>query len=148
MARDSTCGDKTLQKKLGSRRNGPNRAKLPIFSATGRNPKRPKFNGCLMIQVSFWRSNFISCERVAPDACKSQFYVSFWRSNHFVRQGCAGSVQIAILTRVFGDRTSFRSKGLRRTRANRNFTTVFSDRTSLRAKGLRFVPSGWHCPAP
>ena len=50
VARDSTCGDKTLQKKLGSRRNGPNRAKLPLFSETGRQPKRPKFNGCLMIQ--------------------------------------------------------------------------------------------------
>ena len=38
---------------------------------------------------------------------------------------------------VFGDRTSFRAKGLRRTRANRNFTLVFGDRTSFRAKGLR-----------
>ena len=51
MARDSTCGNKTWQKKLRSRRNGPNRAKLPLFSETGRKPKRPKFNGCLMIQV-------------------------------------------------------------------------------------------------
>ena len=31
--------------------------------------------------LSFWRSNFISCERVAPDKLKSQFYRSFWRSN-------------------------------------------------------------------
>ena len=30
---------------------------------------------------SFWRSNFISCERVAPGPEKSQFYPSFWRSN-------------------------------------------------------------------
>ena len=48
---------------------------------------------------------------------------------------------IAILHQflAIGDRTSFRAKGLRRTRANRNFTQVFGDRTSFRAKGLRFV---------
>jgi hypothetical protein len=32
--------------------------------------------------------------------------------------------------------------------ANRNFTLVFGDRTSFRAKGLHFVASRWHCPAP
>ena len=37
---------------------------------------------------------------------------------------------------------------LRRTPSNRNFTSVFGDRTSFRAKGLRFVPSRWHCPCP
>ena len=31
--------------------------------------------------LSFWRSNLISCERVAPNNLKSQFYFSFWRSN-------------------------------------------------------------------
>ena len=35
---------------MRSGRNGPNRAELPLFSETGRKPKRPKFNGCLMIQ--------------------------------------------------------------------------------------------------
>ena len=40
-----------MAEKLGSGRNGPNRAELPLFSETGRKPKRPKFNGCLMIQV-------------------------------------------------------------------------------------------------
>ena len=39
-----------MAEKLGSGRNGPNRAELPLFSETGRKPKRPKFNGCLMIQ--------------------------------------------------------------------------------------------------
>ena len=91
---------------------------------------------------------------------------------HFVRKGCDGNPEIAILpqflavdliscervvrreagnrnfTPVFGDRTSFRAKGLRREAGNRNFTAVFGDRTSFRAKGLRFVPSRWHCPAP
>ena len=43
-------------------------------------------------------------------------------------------------TAVFGDRTSFRAKGLRRTSTNRNFTSVFGDRTSFRAKGLRRQP--------
>ena len=40
-------------------------------------------------------------------------------------------------TSVFGDRTSFRAKGLRPETRNRNFTSVFGDRTSFRAKGLR-----------
>ena len=74
---------------------------------------------------SFWRSNLISCERVAPDPCKSQFFFIFWRSN-FV--SC--------------------EKVARDACTNRNFTSVFDDRTSFRAKGLRFVSSGWHCPAP
>ena len=38
---------------------------------------------------------------------------------------------------VFGDRPSFRAKGLQREPGNRNFTSVFDDRTSFRAKGLR-----------
>ena len=97
---------------------------------------------------SFWQSNLISCERVARDDLDSHFYLSFWRSNliscervarddlnshfyqfltiepHFVRKGCAGHL------------------------ANRTFTSVFGDRTSFRAKGLRFAPSRWHCPCP
>ena len=40
-----------MAEKMRSGRNGPNRAELPLFSETGRKPKRPKFNGCLMIQV-------------------------------------------------------------------------------------------------
>ena len=41
---------------------------------------------------------------------------------------------------VFGDRTSFRAKGLRRTPCNRNFTAVCGDQTSFRATGLRRLP--------
>ena len=33
------------------------------------------------LYLSFWRSNLISCERVAPGREKSQLYYSFWRSN-------------------------------------------------------------------
>ena len=61
----------------------------------------------------FWQSNLISCERVAA----------------FV-------VNIRNFTSVFGDRTSFRAKGLPRHTQNLNFTSVFSDRTSFRAKAL------------
>ena len=38
---------------------------------------------------------------------------------------------------VFGDRTSFRAKGLSRHTQNRNFISVFGDRRSFLAKGLR-----------
>ena len=99
--------------------------------------------------TSFWRSNLISCERLAIGPWKSQFYLSFWRSNliscervarddliailpqfltiepHFVRKGCRGHLEIAILPSVFDDRTSFRAKGLRGTTWNRNFTLSF-----------------------
>ena len=68
--------------------------------------------------------NLISCEREAPDPRKSQFYLST----------------------VFGDQTSFRAKGLRWTRENRNFTSVFDDRTSFRAKGLRGTPGNRNFP--
>ena len=40
-------------------------------------------------------------------------------------------------TSVFGDRTSFRAKGLQREPGNRNFTAVFGDGPSFRAKALR-----------
>ena len=52
-------------------------------------------------KIAILRSNLISCERVVAAHSKSQFHL-----------------------------------------------TVFGDRTSFRAKGLRFVPSCWHCPAP
>ena len=109
--------------------------------------------------ISFWRSNLISCE-VATGTRKSLFYLSFWRSNliscervapdalqiailhqflaiepHFVWKGCGGRFANRNFRSVFGDRTSFRAKGLRRTLTNRNFTSVFGDRTSFRVKG-------------
>ena len=94
----------------------------PHFVRKGcdRTPRNCNFTSC-----SFWRSNLISCERVATGTRKSQFLPQFLAIKaHFVRQGCAG------------------------TPTNRNFTPVFGNRTSFRAKGLRFVPSRWHCPAP
>ena len=96
-------------------------ALLPQFLAI-----EPHFvrEGCAgqLANRSFWRSNLISCERVAPDKLNSHFYLSFWRSNliscervapddlqiailrqflaiepHFVRKGCAGQVEFALL---------------------------------------------------
>ena len=74
------------------------------------------------MESQFYRSNLISCERVARDNLQTAILPQFLAIEpHFVRKGCAGQVEIA---------------------------TVFGDRTSFRAKGLRFVPSRWHCPAP
>ena len=99
--------------------------------------------------LSFWRSNLISCERVAIGQVQIAILPQFLTIEpHFVRKGCAGRFQNHNFTAVFGDRTSFRAKGMRGTSANRNFTRVFGDRTSFRATELRFVPSRWHCPAP
>jgi hypothetical protein len=42
-------------------------------------------------------------------------------------------------TSIFGDRTSFRTKGFAGHFPNRNFTSVYGDRTSFRAKGLRLT---------
>ena len=75
--------------------------------------------------LSFWRSTFISCERVTPGQVKSQFYLNFCRStfiscervspgqvrhkkngdfpqfltidHHFVRKGCSRTSKLAIL---------------------------------------------------
>ena len=66
----------------------------------------------------------------------------------FVRKGCAGQVRIAILPQFLAIEPHFVRKGCTGRLANRNFTSVFGDRTSFRAKGLRFVPSRWHCPCP
>ena len=60
---------------------------------------------------AFWRSDFISCERVAPGPEKAQFYRSFG---------------------LFGDRTSFRAKGLRPDPAVLGFLAI----------ELRFVRKG------
>ena len=55
----------------------------------------------------------------------SQFYLNFWRSNLIsCEKGCTGRFANRNFTSVFGDRTSFRAKGLRRTLTNRNFTSL------------------------
>ena len=87
---------------------------------------------------SFWRSNIVSCERVAIGRQKSQFYFTvFGDRTSFRAKELRGNPENRNFTAVFGGRTSFRAKGLRRTPTNRNFTSVFGDRTSFRAKRLR-----------
>ena len=99
-----------------------------------------------------------TCKRVARRPPKSQFHLSFGHSTRpsFHAKGLRATTCFDIktyeseqsaanamssyrkchFTSDFDDRTSFRGKGLRRSRENRNFTTVFGDRTSFRAKGL------------
>ena len=62
---------------------------------------------------SFWRSSLISCDKISADTQNRNF------------------------TRVFGDQTLSRAKGLRPTLQNRNFTTIFGDRTLFRATRFR-----------
>ena len=127
--------------------------------------------------LSFGRSNFISCEKVAAAHSKSQFYVSFLAIEpHFVRKGCRRTlVHTRNFTSAFGDRTSFRAKGLPSARFAKSQFYLRVWRSNLIScekrcrrtlvqlailpqflaiepgfvrKGLRFVPSRWHCPAP
>ena len=79
----------------------------------------------------FWRSNLISRKRVHRTLCKSQFYRGFWRSNLISFESIAPGREKFRSLPGFGDRTSFRAKGLRPDAGNRSFTSVF----------------GWHCPA-
>ena len=65
-----------------------------------------------------------------------------------MRKSCAGQVGIAILPQFLAIEPHFVRKGCAGRFENCNFTSVFGDRTSFRAKGLRFVPSHWHCPCP
>ena len=59
--------------------------------------------------------------------CNSQFYIRFWRSNLISCERVASDALHAThnFTAVFGDRTSFRAKGLRRTRCNSQFYISF-----------------------
>ena len=90
------------------------------------------FTSVLAIEPHFMRKGCAGC-------VANQFYRSFLAIEpHCVRKGCAGRVANHNFTSVFGDRTSFRAKGLRRTLfTNRNVSSVFGDRTSFRAEGLR-----------
>ena len=90
---------------------------------------------------SFWRSNLISCERDVRKGRAGQVEIAILPQflpiePHFVRKGCAGQVAIVILPQFLTIEPHFVRKGPPETR-NRNFTTVFGDRTSFRAKGLR-----------
>ena len=90
---------------------------------------------------SFWRSNLISRERVRRTLCKSQFYLSFWRSDFISCERVALGPEKAQFYRsfgLFGDRTSFRAKGLRPDPRKRNFTAVLG----FLAIGLHFVRKG------
>jgi len=121
--------------------------------------------------LSFRRWKLISCESVrrkreiailpqflaielhfvrkrSPETRNRNFTSVFGDRSSFRAKGLRPETRNRNFTLVFGDRTSFRAKGLRPETRNRNFTLVFGDRTSFRAKGLRFVPSRWHCPAP
>ena len=90
----------------------------------------------------------LSCERVATGPVKSQFYLSFWWSNLISCETVAlGQAQMKItsLPQFIAIEPHFVRKGCARTSAdeNRNFTTVFGDRTSFRAKGLRSNKCRW-----
>ena len=91
--------------------------------------------------LSFRRSNLISCERVALGQVQMKITIlplSFWRLNLISCERVAtGPFANRNFNSVFGDRTSFRAKGLAGRFTNCNFTTVFGDRASFRAKGLR-----------
>ena len=87
--------------------------------------------------LSFWRSSFISCERVARDKLNRNFTSVFDDRTSFRAKGLRRTSWNRNFTSVFDDRTSFRVKRLRRTLWNRTFTSVFGDRTSFRAKGSR-----------
>ena len=65
----------------------------------------------LQFYRSFWRLTIISCERVATGTRKSQFSLSLAIEPHFVRKGCAGHLQIAILLQFLAIEPRFVRKG-------------------------------------
>ena len=74
----------------------------------------------------FWRSNLISCERVARGVLQLAILPQLLAIEpRFVRKGCAGRLASRNFTSVFGDRTSFRAKGLRRTTCKLQFYLSF-----------------------
>ena len=126
----SVFDDRTSFRAKGLRRTSWNRNFTSVFDdRTSFRAKR--FVGHLNshFYLSFWRSNLISCERVARDNLKSQFYLCIWWSNLILCERVARDTWNHNFNSVFDDRTSFRAKGLRGTTWNRN------DRTSFRATG-------------
>ena len=76
--------------------------------------------------LSFWRSNLISCERVARDDLQLAILPQFLTIEpHFVRKGCAGRLATRNFTSVSDDRTSFRAKKLRGTPCKSQFYLSF-----------------------
>ena len=61
--------------------------------------------------LSIWRSNLISFEKVARDNLRAQFYFSFWRSSLISCERVRGTTWNRNFTSVFDDRASFRAKG-------------------------------------
>jgi len=85
---------------------------LPQFLAI-----KPHFvrKGCagqekLEFYLSFWRSNLISCEKVAPDK-RNRNFTSVFAELHFVRKGCDWTPEIAILPQFLAIEPHFVRKG-------------------------------------
>ena len=75
--------------------------------------------------LSFWRSNLISCGRVAPDDLQIAILPQFLAIEpHFVRKGCARRIAIS------------------------QFYFSFWRSNLSSCERVAFVPSRWHCPAP
>ena len=105
----------------------------------------------LQFYFRFWRSNLVSCERVAPDDFEIAILLQFLAIEpHLMRKGRDWTREITISLQFLAIEPRFVRKGCAGRLGNRtrNFTSVFGDRTSFRGKGLRFVPSRWHCPCP
>ena len=106
----SVFGDRTSFRAKGLRREPGNRnlflATEPHFvrkSCDGGNPE---------IAICFWRSNLISCERVAWDDLQIAILHQFLAIKlHFVRKGCAGRLEIAILHQFLAIEPHFVRKG-------------------------------------
>jgi hypothetical protein len=60
---------------------------------------------------SFWPWAFTSCERVAPEISKSQFYTSLTLRPHFVRKCCVWNFNLAILQHFLAFDFHFVRKG-------------------------------------
>ena len=68
----------------------------PHFVRKGSQDKRGDLKS--QFYFNFWRSNIISCKRVARDDLEIATLHQFLAIEpHFVRKGCAGQVEIAIL---------------------------------------------------
>ena len=78
---------------------------------------------------SFSHSTIISCERVARKLAKLQLYYTFGNQNVYESEQSAANAMLPCkknhFTSVLDGRTSFRAKGLRQTRENRNFCISF-----------------------
>ena len=93
----SVFGDRNSFRAKGLRRTPTNRKFIPVLAIKPHFVWRVRRTLCKsQFHFSFWRSNLISCEKVATGTRKSQFYLSFCDQTSFRAKVAFRAVSLAL----------------------------------------------------